>query len=369
MDYSKRYVELLSVFTSDKEFMLPDANIVVKHFSYQSKIPQTGSFIKTDSLIKENTEFTYPVFFPKQENQFSKAILLLHGLNERNWNKYLTWAEFLCSTTGKPVILFPIAFHMNRSPLSWTNPRTLKPVLDLRKKLTDNDRSLSFANLALSERITENPFRFYNSGRQSLDDISNLLIQIKSGQHAGFTENTGIDVFAYSIGAFLSQIAFMGDTKGLFAESKLFMFCGGSIFSSMFGESRSIMDRTAFEKLFQFYKNEFSSSSENENMRDAALESFLTMIAPERNTEKRQNFFTKMGDRLKGISMFQDKVIPYSGVIQALGQECAASHISLLDFPYRYEHEQPFPVSEAHKPELINRSFLQVFNAAAGFLA
>ena len=79
--------------------------------------------------------------------------------------------------------------------------------------------------------------------------------------------------------------------------------------------------------------------------------------------------FGKMGDRLKGISLFQDKVIPYSGVIQALGQECAASHISLLDFPYRYEHEQPFPVSEAHKPELINRSFLQVFNTAAGFLA
>ncbi len=369
MNYTHRHAELVSVFTPDKDICLPDSKVRIKYFSFESQMPKTGSFIKTDSLISENSQFTYPVFFPSKDTTFKNAILLLHGLNERFWNKYLTWAEFLCYSTGKPVILFPIAFHMNRSPLAWTNPRVLKPLLDLRKIQTGNDRSLSFANIAFSQRITENPFRFYNSGRQSLNDISNLLLQIKNGQHACFAENTGIDVFAYSIGAFLSQIAFMGDTKGLFTDSRLFMFCGGSVFSAMFGESRSIMDRTAFEKLYQFYQNDFSGASEQSEMQDAALESFLTMIAPDRNPEKRQTFFSKMGDRLKGISLFQDKVIPYSGVIQALGQECAASHISLLDFPYRYEHEQPFPVSETHKPELINRSFLQVFNTAAGFLA
>jgi len=44
-----------------------------------------------------------------------------------------------------------------------------------------------------------------------------------------------------SIGAFLSQVVLMANQKNLFSDSRLFMFCGGSIFRSMFGVSRSIM--------------------------------------------------------------------------------------------------------------------------------
>jgi hypothetical protein len=294
---------------------------------------------------------------------------MLHGLNERNWNKYLTWAEFLCLSTGKPVILFPQAFHINRSPLSWSNPRYLKPLLDLRRTQTENDRSLSFANLALSKRISENPFRFYLSGRQSLNDISTLVRQIKSGAYSFLSDNAQVDVFSYSIGSFLSQIAFLSDKEGLLSDSKLFMFCGGSIFSSMFGESRSIMDKAAFEKLYDFYKNDFSGENEHVALKDEAMEAFLNMIIPERNTEKRETFFSKMGDRLKGISLVNDTVIPYAGVVRALGKQCAAERIQILDFPYVYGHEYPFPVMPDEQAKLVDRSFSKVFETAATFLA
>lgn len=369
MDYTRRYNELVTLFKPDSDFKLPGSNVHVSFFKFHSRVPHNGYLDKNDLLIKENTEFTYPVFYPEKAVKYSKAILMLHGLNERNWNKYLTWAEFLCSTTGKPVILFPIAFHINRSPINWSDPRFLKPLLDQRRIQTNNDRTVSFANLALSKRISENPFRFYNSGRQSLDDISILISKIKNGNHPLFNQNPNIDIFAYSIGAFLSQVAFMSDRKNLLSDSKLFMFCGGSIFSSMFGESRSIMDKQAFEKLYMFYKNEFSGDEEILDFKDEALESFISMISPERNTDKRYNFFNKMGDKLKGISLFQDKVIPYTGVVQALGQKSAAHSIQIIDFPYKYEHEQPFPVNNPNNSELVNRSFHYVFDQAAAFLA
>lgn len=358
----------MNVLGSGFEAKIPDTGVLVKYLSFHSEMPSSSYLDKSDTLIKENTDFTYPVFLPDKNYNANQVILMLHGLNERCWNKYFTWAEFLCVNSGKPVILFPIAYHINRSPQNWSNPRFLKPFLELRRKQTNNDRSLSFANLALSERITENPLRFYLSGRQSLNDISVLLRTIKNGDFPFLSENSQIDVFSYSIGSFLSQIAFMSDKEGLLNNSKLFMFCGGSIFSSMIGESRSIMDKTAFEKLFQFYKNDFSGENESKDLKDEALDAFLNMISPERNTEKREGFFRKMGNRLKGVSSFSDKVIPYSGVVSALGKDCATKRIQVMDFPYHFEHEQPFPLYQDNKSTLVDSSFNSVFNQAVSFL-
>lgn len=369
MEYTHRYRELLDIFRTDRELVFSETGVVVKYLSFHSLMPPSSYLEQSDAQICENIDFSFPVFLPEKNCRYNSVILMLHGLNERNWNKYLTWAEFLCVSTGKPVILFPLAFHINRSPLSWSNPRFLKPLLDMRREETENDRSLSFANLALSKRISENPFRFYLSGRQSLNDIYTLLQQIKSGAYSFLSENAQVDVFSYSIGSFLSQIAFLSDKEGLLADSKLFMFCGGSIFSSMFGESRSIMDKVAFEKLYSFYKNEFSGENENILLKDEAMEAFLNMIIPERNAEKRETFFSKMGDKLKGISLVNDKVIPYSGVVGALGKQCAAERIQILDFPYHYGHEQPFPVLPEGQAKLVDRSFQKVFDTAASFLA
>lgn len=59
-----------------------------------------------DSKVKENTTFRYPLFLP-EGNEAPGAIFLLHGLNEKQWDKYLPWAYELCLKTGYAVLLFP----------------------------------------------------------------------------------------------------------------------------------------------------------------------------------------------------------------------------------------------------------------------
>ncbi|MEI7503731.1 MAG: DUF6051 family protein, partial [Paludibacter sp.] len=147
MKYSQRYVELNSQFQLGVDMHLKESNIDIRFIKFDSGMQPVISN-HDDSHLDENLSFVYPVFMPKEIQKADKAILLLHGLNERNWNKYLTWAEFLCKETGKPVILFPIAFHINRTPQSWFNPRDLQGLLDLRRQRNGVDRMLSFANVS-----------------------------------------------------------------------------------------------------------------------------------------------------------------------------------------------------------------------------
>ena len=73
------------------------------------KVPGTcGELVQG---IKENKNFQYLVFAPRGIKN-NKAILLLHGLNERKWDKYYTWGHKLAKDTGKSVILIPFSFHL-----------------------------------------------------------------------------------------------------------------------------------------------------------------------------------------------------------------------------------------------------------------
>ncbi|MBP1663573.1 MAG: hypothetical protein H6Q19_713 [Bacteroidetes bacterium] len=369
--YSNRYSELNAVFTPGKNISLPDVTIDIRFYPFTSSIsfPTEDALTEAPSIgkIYENQSFEYPVFVPRGCRKSDQAILLLHGLNERSWNKYLTWAEYLCSHTGKPVILFPLAFHINRSPQSWSNPRSMQSLMNLRRKQNGDDRSISFANAALSERMSLHPLLFYTSGRQTFFDMEQLCINIRQGKHPLFTAGTDINIFAYSIGAFLAQVMLMTDPGGIFSDTKLFMFCGGSIFSSMVGISRSIMDKSAFDKLHKFYLTDFENT---QNLaRDKVFRSFYSMISPDRNQTEREDFFNQMGDRLLGISLKQDTVIPFEGVLQALGSDCTRKCISLEDFSFLYTHENPFPIGAHTNQTAVNDEFKNVFFQAAGFLA
>lgn len=372
MEYTKRIEELSAIFLPGREIQLDASKTVIRFCKFSSTNAKGDILISEDVLsdrIAENEDFWYPVIMPKGHNRSNKVILMMHGLNERNWKKYLPWAEYMCEQTGKAVVLFPIAFHINRSPAAWSDPRRLMHLFESRKSLVGNDRSLSLANVALSERITRNPLRFLNSGKQTLDDLIILLEGIKQGKHPLFQENASLDVFAYSIGAFLSQIAFLSNPHQLFSDSKLFMFCGGSVFSSMFGESRSIMDKTAFDRLLNYYKFEFKIPEEVSSEQVQSLSAFESMLSQEKNELNRTGFFQKAIDRISGISLKNDIVIPYEGVKKALGEELARQRVKLLDFSYAYTHENPFPVLGGSAKTDVDRSFLQVFQSAAGFLA
>jgi len=371
MNYSVLNELFNSTFKLNETTKLISSDTEIHYCSFRSNDTVSSGIVPglLSDNVEENSDFVYPVFMPAKPAPGNRVILLLHGLNERSWGKYLTWAEYLCTNTGKPVILFPIAFHMNRSPRSWSNPRLLQALFEKRKSTIGNDRTLSFSNLALSERITENPARFYSSGRQSLNDMSMLASDLVQGKHPLFQKSMKLDIFAYSIGAFLSQIALMSDQQGLYDDTKLFMFCGGSVFSEMDGESRSIMDKTAFEKMLYFYRNDFETNIKPNFEGDKAYEAFFSMLTPEHAEDERIAFFSKVRDRIRGISLKRDKVIPYQGVLTALGRENTSKQITLIDFPYEYTHENPFPVHDKKISDDVNRSFGQVFQSASAFLA
>ena len=250
MEYTERFDRMKSIFNSEKEEIhIPDSEMMIFNTFFCSDLPLNEFINEKDKLIPENQSFSYPVFTPGKAGS-NKVILLFHGLNERSWTKYLTWAAHLAAGTGSYVILFPISFHINRSPASWKDPHIMVPLLKDRNSSLGEVGLSSFANLALSNRLTEDPMRFFKSGYQTVEDIIRLATDIRSGNHPIVPKTDKIDIFAYSIGAFLAEIIMMGNPGNLFSDSRLFIFSGGSVFSNMRGASRLIMDSRAFDSVY-----------------------------------------------------------------------------------------------------------------------
>lgn len=381
MDISLRTQQLNSLFSYDKKTELEESRLEIIPFrftqtigaseidQFQRDLTTTGFCPVTDNQIQENKTFSYTVFKPSGKVKRDQAIILLHGLNERTWEKYLVWAEFLANKTGKPVILFPIAFHMNRTPSNWSNPRITLPWVSERKGQIENLSNSTFANVALSTRLSTNPLRFYASGRESIYNLWQLAEEIKDGRHPLFKEDTSINIFAYSIGALLAQVLLLANPKQLFSDSRLFMFCGGSIFSEMDGNARDIMDKEAFERLQHFFRHDFlenrtlPTSFKNDFMEQA----FKSMIRPDVLQDYRESFFQRACNRIRGISLMNDIVMPTTGVIKALGK-ASEKKLEEIDFPFSYSHQVPFPMRSKTDPSLLHQSFLGVFNKVAAFL-
>jgi len=374
MEYTRTFRELKTLFSSDKETItIPDSDIEIRNIRFMSDVPDEGFLNVNDTLIPENRSFSYPVFTPKNAGS-EKVILLLHGLNERSWVKYLVWAFWLAEHTNSYVILFPISFHINRSPESWKDPREMIPHMKERNSMLGEINMSSFANIALSERLSEEPLRFFNSGHQTVTDIVKLVKSVKDGQHKVIPKCNNIDIFAYSIGAFLAEILMMGNPENLFTESRLFIFCGGSVFSQMQGSSKLIMDSYAFEKLYSFYLNDFEKSIKERGPAADFLSksqvgmAFRSMIDFSRFRSFREGILKKLRNQIHSVTLQKDLVIPANAVVATLNKLKTNKIVDVWDFPYAYCHENPFPVFASPLNEKVDNCFEKVFASAKDFL-
>ncbi len=382
MNYTDSYKALNNILkTEAREICLPELLINISQFNFTSVYSSANAQLKDESKfstpiehieedqVLENMNFDYPVIHPPGIQNFDQAIILLHGLNERSWNKYLPWAYRLAIRLQRPVILFPISFHMNRSPSDWSNPRLMSSLLGTTRLKNHKNHSATFANLALSLRLTQKPERFFTSGSQSLSDILKLTDLIKSGNHPLFNKGCIIDFFAYSIGAFLSQIMLLTYGNTTLKDSRLFLFCGGAPFNRMNGISKLIMDEEAFTRLRFFYLQEFKKDiKQHGSLTDMICnqpsgKAFRAMINSENFSGWRADKFQSMADRISAVGLKKDSVIPARGMIELLGQ----SQHDVMDFPYSYTHENPFPLNESNN--LVNPGFDLVFDKATAFLA
>jgi hypothetical protein len=375
MEYTKTYNELKSIFASDKKrISVPGSDITICIFEFRSDIPSDDFSNKNDSLIAENQSFSYPVFCPRNKESV-KVILLLHGLNERSWIKYLVWAYYLAQNTDSYVVLFPISFHINRSPSSWKDPREMLNFLKDRNSSLGEITMSSFANIALSNRLTEDPMRFFKSGYQTTSDIVKLLSGIRNGDHPIIPKTSNFNIFAYSIGAFLAEIIMMGNPGNLFSDSKLFIFCGGSVFSSMQGSSKLIMDSLAFKRVYNYYLYDFEKTLTGKSPLVDFLRTtqvgmaFRAMIDLGRLKTFRENILKNLWGQIHSITLLKDSVIPFRGVISTLNCSERKGVVDLWDFPYPYTHENPFPVLSNPLSEKVDYWFERVFTEATLFLA
>jgi len=327
----------------------------------------------SDSEIPENNRFRYPVFLPEGVKTVDRAIILLHGLNERSWDKYLPWARELVERTGYGVVLFPISFHMNRMPEAWADPRGMSVLSRDRNRRYDGQECASFANAAISERLDNMPERFALSGYQSVMDLLNLVNHISSGEHPVFKESTEIHFFGYSIGAFLTQVLMIANPGHIFDRSRVVLFAGGSVFSHINGISKFILDQHAFEQLRTYYLNESSwrrktlkSYVEVLDVKNIAR-AFMAMLSPDYFSALRERTFSAFRDRLLVFALKDDKVFPAEHIFEAF--DSSGVWVNYLDFPYPYTHEIPFPVSDDPVTAArIDTWFDNVFTEAGNFL-
>lgn len=328
----------------------------------------------TQQVFKENGEFSYPVFKPVGAKTYSNGIILLHGLNEKSWDKYFVWASYLVKNTGKPVIMFPLAYHINRAPMAWSDRRYLSDLVSIRKKAKKQNQ-VTFANAALSIRLENDPELFFYSGLQSYCDVCRLVKNIKSGSDTLFEQNAKFDFFSYSIGAFLSEILFLSNPENLFSESKLFIFCGGTTFDNMQGISKYIMDARAFKSLAQVKKSRRVKNFRKKIMDTGnpdyirAWNGLYSMMYSRKKRKERERKFKEHGSRIYAVALKKDQVMPLKSIIKTLKGKRFRLPVKLdvIDFPYDYTHENPFPVNDEKILPQVNRCFDVVFTKAVNF--
>lgn len=328
-----------------------------------------------DTLVSENSSFRYHVFKPDHAGRSSGMILLFHGFNEKHWYKYLPWAAKILQTTGKTVVLFPIAFHMNRAPLAWSDSRLMYTVSKRRKEEFPDLLHSSLLNAAISTRLHRNPQRFIWSGLQTFHDVKDFVETCKRGEHPLFEANTTIDIMAYSIGGFLSEVLLLSNPDGLFSDTRLFMFCGGPVFNRISPVSKFILDSEANVRLYSFLVEHLESHLKHDPKLFAFLNdssesgiAFRSMLSYKSMAGFREERFKSMSDRISAIALAKDGVIaPYEveNTLKGRNRDIPI-RVETVDFSYSYKHEDPFPALEGIASE-VSGSFDRVFEKIGNF--
>ena len=329
----------------------------------------------SDCEISSNNSFNYFSIESTANIESSGIIFLFHGLNEKRWNKYLPWAYELVRQTGKMVILFPLAFHMNRAPVSWSDSSLMNKIAIQRANKLPNSQS-SFINAAISERLEGMPENFFLSGMQTYKDFCFLVDSIRRGLEKDISPNATIDFFGYSVGAFFSLLLLMDNPNNEFDNSRLALFCGGATFNYMMPVSRYIIDMRAFKSLEYFFNQQLNNKSVMEEkleyyFNNMKIENsyFPALINEYHYTDLRENRLLHLQERIKAIALVQDKVAPPLGVLATLrgSNDKIKTSIEVMDFEYPYDHVTPFSSDERYGIQ-VDKAFKNVMGRFSTFL-
>ena len=206
--------------------------------------------------------------------------------------------------------------------------------------------------------------------------VDRLMANISGGKHPLFNEGSEIDLFGYSIGAFLAQIMLIANKDETLSRSKCFLFAGGSVFEDMNGKSKLIMDSNAFSRLLSYFINDLEEEMGKSNRYSSILKetelglAFRSMIGRDLNSAIRDSVFHHYGSRISAVGLLKDQVIPANYIRATVKGKNGhiKSNYETIDFPYEYTHENPFPLGKVQDSEELERAFQKVFDKASDFL-
>ncbi len=305
-----------------------------------------------DIAVEENRFFKYRVLSPGGIEKNRRVIFLFHGFNEKDWKKYMPWAELMCLGTGASVVLFPIAFHMQRAPKYWSSKREMFKLSTRRKERFPNIVNSTLSNVAISMRLHSMPQRFIWSGLQTFYDVTAFISDCKHGNHPHIEADFTFNIFAYSIGGFLAQILKLTNPEHYFTDTRVCLFCSGAAFNRLSPVSKFILDSEANVALYSFLVEHFDKMLEKDRMLNHYINEghqegrvFYSMLDYQKERAFREKLLKENEDHIYAITLGKDSVIPSYEVINT--QKGAYRDINIrvdeIDFDREYKHENPFP--------------------------
>ncbi|CAI8851616.1 DUF6051 family protein [Chryseobacterium sp. IT-36CA2] len=329
-----------------------------------------------DFDIECNKRFEYHILKRADIEIAQGALFFFHGLNEKKWDKYLPWAYELAQRTQKAIILFPIAFHMDRAEPIWSDRHHMMEVVNFRKKKYPENMNYSYVNAAISSRLEAHPQRIFWSGLQTYSDITEVVKEIKNGKIKSISTEADLDLFGYSIGSFLSMIIKMADPHHYFTHSKVFCFCGGMTIDRMFPISKYIMDTQATVKMQSVFtellSSDFKSDKRLKHYQNEDLHPqeswFKKMLRYNYFQKEREERIQEIQSQIKAYVLEKDSVAPPMEALNTLqgGYRNINVDVEIKDFPFDYSHMVPFPLTHKHKNE-VTEAFNHFVQSASDF--
>ncbi|NLC49913.1 MAG: hypothetical protein GX762_06055 [Bacteroidales bacterium] len=404
MNYSNNYAALKELYIStetDKEFdtiELHDVEFVSESFGilpgieeykcnnhnvtleeelsfYSENGIENNSVHIKDIFAKRNRSFKYQILKPKGKDKVKRVVFLFHGFNERDWSKYLPWAKAISDGTDSAVVLFPLAFHMQRAPKEWSNTREMFKLSEERKQTYPNIENSSLTNVAISTRLHAMPHRALWSGLQTYNDVLQLMKNIKKDNNEHIDKDAHIDIFSFSVGGFLAQVLKMTNFNNYFKESKVFLFCSGATFNNQAPSSKFILDSETDAALYAYLVKDIDEIIETDPVLRHYLKGdflpgkiFYAMLDYNKEREFRESMLKKHEHQIYAISLTKDDIVTPHEIVNTLkgANRDIDIRIDELDFEYNYIHENPFPVMGVD-PKKVDESFEKMFEKVLSF--
>jgi hypothetical protein len=173
----------------------------------------------------------------------------------------------------------------------------------------------------------------------------------------------------------LGEILMMTNKNNYFSHSRYATFCGGPVFNRLSPVSKFILDSEADVSLYSYVVEHLESHMRLTPILKhymSELEegiNFRCMLNYKILTQYREEKLRSMSDRFFSINLVHDEVVlPYEAINTLQGSlRDIPIPIEIMDFPFKYTHENPFPISPKLN-EQVSEQFNIVFDKISNFL-